>query len=105
MIDGYKKGEKLKVIIERERISQEEFPQIVERIFDICKTDPTFNMKDSVQDKEKYTSKLIEKLEKKESLYDKVSKIRKDLQKRVKDLDEKNFDLKESLLRELGSES
>jgi len=94
----------VKVIIERERISQEEFPQIIERIFDVCKNDPTFDMKDTFQKKEEYVSKLIEKLEKKESLYEQVSRIRKDLQKRVTDLDEKNFELTENLLGELGSE-
>ena len=94
----------MKVIIEREKISQEEFPQIIERIFDVCKNDPTFDMKDTFQEKEQYVSELIKKLEKKESLYDQVSRIRKDLQKRVTDLDEKNFEMTESLLRELGSE-
>lgn len=94
----------MKVVTEGEKINKEDFPQIVERIFNICKVDDTFDLKDSIQEKEALTSKLIQTLEKKESLYSKVSKIREDLQRRVYDLNERNVQLQESLLRELGSE-
>jgi len=94
----------LKVVTEGEKITKEDFPQIVERIFNICKNDDTFDMKDTIKEKEKLTSILIQKLEKKESLYSKVSKIREDLQRRVRDLDEKNLEMQSSLLGELGSE-
>lgn len=94
----------MKIVTEREKINKEDFPLIVERIFNVCKNDDTFDMKDTIQEKEKLASRLIQKLEKKESLYEKVSKIRKDLQRRIQDLDQRNIELQESLLGELGSE-
>ena len=84
--------------------SKELLPQVLLRIFSVCKTDPNFPLKDRIKEIEREVSTLQDKLRRQKSLLDKSSSIQEDLQKRVNTLDHKNFDVKSRLLEELGSE-
>jgi len=84
--------------------TRELLPQILLRIFSVCKTDPNFPLKDRIKEIEWEVSTLRAKLKRQTSLLNKSSGIQEDLQKRVDMLDRKNFDTKSRLLEELGSE-
>ena len=84
--------------------SKELLPQILLRIFSVCKTDPNFPLKDRIKEVEGEVGALKYKLKTQIELLEKSSSIRMDLQKRVEVLEQKNFDMKSRLLEELGSE-
>jgi len=84
--------------------SKELLPQILLRIFSICKNDSTFPLKSQLNEIEKKVYTLQEKLQRQTALYKKSSELRNDLQKRVDILEQKNYDVKNRLIEELGSE-
>lgn len=81
----------------------EQLPQIIQRIFSVCKADPSFPLKDQMKRIEGEISVVRAKLIKQEALLRKSRKAKNDLSERVKGLIDKNSDLKEQLLEELGS--
>jgi len=85
--------------------SKELLPQILLRIFSVCKTDPNFPLKDRIKEIEGEVFTLKNKVRSQQDLQQKSSLIESDLKKRVSLLDQKNFDLKSKLLEELGSEA
>ncbi len=84
--------------------SKELLPQILLRIFSICKTDPNFPLKDRIKEIEGEVGTLKRKLRGQKALLDKSTAIRLDLQKRIDLIEQKNYDVKSRLLEELGSE-
>jgi len=84
--------------------SKELLPQVLLRIFSICKTDPNFPLKDRLHEIEGEVHSMQQKLQRQISLHDKSVSLREDLQKRVEVLKHKNYDTKSRLLEELGSE-
>lgn len=85
--------------------SKELLPQVLLRIFSVCKTDPNFPLKDRLHEIEGEVRTLQHKLQRQISLHDKSAALREDLQKRVEVLKHKNYDMKSRLLEELGSEA
>ena len=84
---------------------QENFiSDIVTRIYSICKTDPSFHLKEDIQDIEKYETTLKNKIEKQDDLLERSKGIKNDVLKRISSLEDKNIDLKNTLLERLGSE-
>ncbi len=95
----------MEIISESHNIeSKELLPQILLRIFSVCKTDPNFPLKDRIKEIEGEVSTLRAKLKRQTSLLNKSASIKEDLQLRVNSLDHKNFDMRSRLLEELGSE-
>lgn len=84
--------------------TKELLPQILLRIFSVCKTDSNFPLKDRIKEIEGEVSALRAKLKRQTSLLNKSASIQEDLQLRVNSLDQKNFDMRSRLLEELGSE-
>ncbi len=84
--------------------SKELLPQILLRIFTICKTDPHFPLKDQIQDIEGEVATLQRRLNRQSSLLEKTSVLEEKLKVRVDTLEQNNFELKSKLLEELGSE-
>ena len=84
--------------------SKELLPQVLLRIFSVCKTDPNFPLKDKLKEIEGEVHTLQTKLQRQISVHEKSSNLRQDLQKRVEAVDQKNYDMKSRLLEELGSE-
>ena len=83
---------------------KEVLPQVLLRIFSICKTDPNFPLKDNIKEIESEVNVLQHKLRRQSSILDKSSDIKTNLQKRIDLLEQKNFDMMSNLLEELGSE-
>lgn len=84
--------------------SKEMLPQVLLRIFSICKNDPNFPLKDQLKTIEMEVGSLQDKLRRQMSLHEKSIDIRKDLQKRIDTLDQRNYEMKSRLLDELGSD-
>lgn len=83
--------------------SQEALPQIVKRIFAVCKNDPSFNSKDELQIVEHKISSLEQKIKRQEELLEQSITIENDFKKRIKILDEQNEQKQIELLENLGS--
>ena len=95
----------MEIVSESHNLEHKELlPQILLRIFSVCKTDPNFPLKDNIKEIEGEANTLQNKLKRQTSLLDKSSVIQADLQKRVNMLEQKNFNVKSRLLEELGSE-
>ena len=84
--------------------ASEQLPQILNRIFSICKNDPSFQLKEELQISEETMEKLQVKIDRKKNLISKSKDILENLQKRNKKLENDNNDLKAKLLEALGSE-
>lgn len=84
--------------------SKELLPQVLLRIFSVCKTDPHFPLKDKLKEIEGEVYTMQQKLQRQISIHEKSSGIRENLQKRVDALEQKNYETKSRLLEELGSE-
>lgn len=89
--------------LEQKNISKEMLPEILDRIFMICKTDPNFPLKNKVEALEDTISRMDKKIAKQEKLLEQAETIKKDLVKKISYLDDKNFQLKSELLDILGS--
>lgn len=95
----------MKIISESNNVEfKEMLPQIMMRMYAVCKNDPSFHLKTQVVEVEKKVSVLNRQLEKKEELLQKSNEIHDDLKKRLDDIEQKNYELKSRLLDELGSE-
>jgi hypothetical protein len=79
-------------------------PQIVKRIFAICRTDNHFSLKNDIAKLSEETFDLKEKLEQKESMLEQSRYVKKELLSRMAVLDNENDKLRSELLEELGSE-
>lgn len=95
----------MKVEIPKQKeISNEMLPQIVNRIFSICKEDENFPIKKEMQTIENIIESLEIKAEKQDAVIIQALEVKKNLEKRLSDLEEKNFELQTRLLGTLGSE-
>lgn len=84
--------------------NKELLPQIVNRIFSICKADKSFPLREKIADVDKEIDVLKEKIRKQNSLFKQSKKITFDLNERIQILENKNDNLKARLLESLGSE-
>jgi len=91
-------------ITEKKQTSKEMLPQVLERIFAICKTDPEFPLKDKLESVEYVIENLNKKINKKNILYKKGKQIQKDLNMKFELIDKSNLELRERILESLGSE-
>ena len=94
------KVEKLK----RKKTSKEMLPQVLERIFAICKTDPEFPLKEKLESVEYVIENLNKKIKKKDYLVEQGQKIQKDLDTKFELINNSNIKLREKILESLGSE-
>lgn len=95
----------MEVINESLKIDNKEvLPQILMRIFSVCKLDPDFPLKGQIESLETETDSIILKLRKQEKLIKKTVSLRDDLSNRLQELRQDNFEIKSRLLEELGSE-
>ena len=77
---------------------------IISRIYSICKTDPSFQLKEDIQNIEEHERILKDKISKQDDLLERSKGIKNDVLKRISNLEDKNIDLKNTLLERLGSE-
>ena len=79
-------------------------PQILMRIFSVCKADPNFPLKEKINLAEGEVDALNLKIKKQKKLILQTTKLRDDLSKRLQQRRQVNFESKSRLLEELGSE-
>jgi len=84
--------------------NKELLPQILNRIYAICKKDSSFHLKDELQSSEIKSETLQKKINKKTTLLEQSQIILEDLQKRNNKLKNNNDELRATLLESLGSE-
>ncbi|MHA1868764.1 MAG: hypothetical protein ACTSXD_12030 [Candidatus Heimdallarchaeaceae archaeon] len=95
----------MKVVNETKKIvKKENLPQILERIFAVCKEDPNFYLKERIEETDNIINKLNIRIEKFDNLLKEAQSIKLNLKKRIENLDQKNEEAKENILEELGSE-
>jgi len=91
-------------LIENQEIDQELLPQVIERIYAICKTDPNFELKDDLQNVESQIEQLQAKISKQDELLRKSEELTKDIIQRSELLDSQNEGQQLTLLELLGGE-
>jgi hypothetical protein len=95
----------MKVILENENIfKKENWRSVFDRIFAVCKKDPIFKVNERTEPINTEIKELEEKLEKNKNIIINADKYRKEMERKVKLLDEQNYELKSSVLEKLGSE-
>jgi hypothetical protein len=88
----------------KKQTSKEMLPQVLERIFAICKTDPEFPLKGKLDSVEYVIENLNKKIKKKNYLYEQGQTLKKDLETKFELINNSNLELREKLLESLGSE-
>jgi len=83
---------------------KELLPQVIQRIFSICKTDPNFPLKHKIKNVDGEVSSLKQKVMRQMEVAKRSRKTREDLEERITDLEDRNQDMKNNLLDYLGSE-
>lgn len=95
----------MKVILENENaIKKENWKSVFDRIFAVCKKDPTFRVNERVEPLNEEVRDLEEKLQKNKEIIIRADEFRKDTERKVKLLDEQNYEIKATVLEKLGSE-
>ena len=95
----------MKIEILSESISKKEMlPEVVNRIFAICKTDPHFKLKDEMKTVEERIKIIKEKVIRQSNLLIQSSKLTDDVNKRIRLIKEEIESKQIELLEQLGSE-
>ena len=90
-------------IFENKESNRELLPQIMDRIFAVCKNDPNFQLKDEMEIIENRTTSLKQKIKKQEGLLTQSNLLTKDLSQRIEVLENQNERKQTELLEALGS--
>jgi len=91
-------------IFENKESNRELLPQIMDRIFAVCKNDPNFQLKDEMEIVENKTVSLKQKIEKQNVLLSQSNLLSKDLLQRIEVLENQNERKQTELLEALGSD-
>lgn len=91
-------------LAEKENDNKELLPQIVDRIFAVCRKDPNFHLKDEMEIVENRMESLRNKIEKQDSLLNQSNELLRDLNQRVDIIDSQNEKKQIELLESLGSD-
>jgi len=91
-------------VLSNENSHRELLPQIVDRIFAVCRNDSNFQLKDEMQIVENRMEGLKQKIEKQVELLQQSNELSKDLMQRIEVLDNQNEKKQMELLESLGSD-
>ena len=78
-------------------------PQVIQRIFSVCKTNPNFPLKNQIKSVDGKVSLLKAKVMKQMEIARRSKQTREDLTERIRDLEQRNEEVKNQLLDLLGS--
>jgi len=90
--------------LEEKNLTSENLPQIIDRMFAICKEDKTFKSKDKLEAVDDVSKKLNEKIRKQKLLFNRGNEMLLDVRKRIETLDQNNEKLRTDLLMMLGGD-
>jgi septal ring factor EnvC (AmiA/AmiB activator) len=91
-------------ILNRMKSQKEMLPQVVNRIFSICKTDPHFKLKEQIETVEDEINSVKGKVSKQVYLLSQSEKLTKDVERRIAIIREDIESKQTELLEQLGSE-
>ncbi len=94
----------IEICSKKRKKSKESFPQILERIFAICKNDSNFELKDELLDIEKNIKEIHKKIDRQNYLLSKSELLKKDISNRISIMDSQNETKQIELLDSIGSE-
>ena len=89
---------------EKRTMSKELLPQIVERIFAICKTDSNFPLKSKMSNIDEEIESISKQIAKQEKLINDSKKLTSNIISRLTTLRNSNQSTRDKLLESLGSE-
>jgi hypothetical protein len=89
---------------EKRPISKEMLPQIVERIFAICKTDGNFPLKSKMGNIDEELNHIKAQIRKQDKLLNDSKNLSSNILSRLSNLKKSNQELRDRLLEALGSE-
>lgn len=84
--------------------NKDSLPQILMRIYSVCKSDPTFPLKEKLDSAEGEVDALNLKIEHQNKLISQTTRLRDDLSKRLQQKRQDNYEVRSRLLEELGSD-
>jgi len=90
------------VVCEKVTNPQELLPQIIERIFAICKNDSHFELKDELKEIENKIENINKKMDKQDTLMTQSINLKKDMLERITILDDQNEKKQMKLLDSIG---
>jgi len=90
-------------LLEHREPKKELLPEIVNRIFAICKNDEHFPIKKEMRVAEDIVEDLEKKKESQEAILIQSTELKRNLDERLHLLSENNFQLKSTMLEALGS--
>ena len=90
--------------VKHERNMKELLPQVIERIFAVCRTDDNFKFKDDLETIESKSKLINDKIEKQQSLLKQSGELKKDLLHRIASIDSQNEKQQINLLQSIGGE-
>lgn len=91
-------------IFENKEPNRELLPQIMDRIFAVCKNDPNFQLKDEMEIVENRMKLLKQKIKKQNDLLSQSNLLSKDLLQRIEVLENQNERSQTESLEALGSD-
>ncbi len=91
-------------ILEQKKNKAEKIPQIVNRIFAICRNDSNFPLKNEMENVDDRIIDVENKIKKQDNLLKQSSELKNDLVQRIEVIDDNNNRLQMQLLESLGSE-
>ena len=94
----------IEICNKKKKKSKESFPQILERIFAICKNDSNFELRDELIDIEKNIKEVHKKIDRQNNLLSQSESLKKDMSKRISLIDSQNETKQIELLDSIGSE-
>lgn len=90
--------------IDEQAFNSEALPDIIDRIFNVCKEDKTFKSKPKLEAAEEVSKKLHSKIDKQKMLIKRADEMKVDINKRIETLDETIEKMRSELLGMLGDE-
>jgi hypothetical protein len=88
----------------QKKVNKEMLPQVINRIFSICKTDSNFPLKEQIGNVDNKILITKRKIKKQNDLFKQSQQLTHNLHERLNILEDRNGNLKERLLESLGSE-
>jgi hypothetical protein len=91
-------------VLHEKKVEKEMIPQVISRIFSICKTDKNFPLRNQIGNVDAEILSMKRKLIKQSKLFKQSKELAHELNERLNLLEDRNAGLKERLLENLGSE-
>lgn len=94
----------MKIVSNEEIICKESLPQIIKKIFIVCKQDPNLQKTKELKEIECKIEELSKKEMRHDELIEKSKQMKEDLERKISILEDENENLRIKLLEELGCE-